>query len=905
MKLLNIVLIFAVSILLASTAIAQTTVTLTSSTGEVILTDGQILTGTGGTETHVTIADGATVTLNGVTISGSSSVDNSHKWAGITCAGDATIILADGTTNIVEGREHRYAGIFIPKNHTLTIKGGGTLNAKSLQYVVNNIHQSGAAGIGANSYTDCGNIVIEGGIITATGSRGSAGIGSTDSKSCGDITISGGTITATGGQGGNSGAGIGSSSGESSSCGDILISGGTVTAIGGYAAAGIGTGSGDNITTPSKCGNITITGGTINATKGEYATHSIGGGSKKGNSDMYSIGKVTIGGVEGAISKSPYTVTVVPSTYTVKYHANGGTGDMGSQSINVGIATPLSRNSFTRNGYAFIGWSNTADGDVAYTNGQSVTDLAAANGTKTLYAKWMSTADFPTGIQVDADFIETQTGFFYVNMPINAATTIVRINDFKYYPFKIYDDGGKNGDATSGANGNLTIYSPSGYNVNLTGKVEGKKGWLTVYDGSDENATSLGEFNSNSNISVSSAGSSITLHFATLADAILKGLNITATTSIINYTITYAGIDGATIPAPNPTSYTVETESFTLNNPSKDGYTFIGWTYEGHPTPNTSLTIPKGSTGNIVFTANWKQVYGALTLYYWGDVITASIQGDFSATESGFLKINSDINVNQVTFNRSFTKGVPATVMFPFSFAADAVNGKFYTLASVAPENGVWTAKMSETPIKGTIEANTPYIFKANSNLQKLTFENGTDGFTLQSTDDIKENANGDWTLHGVYTKTPLDAAGAINYGFAGQAKDGISVGQFIRAGEGVWADPMRCYLTYKNGALTKSALDLPDYIRVVFPDEVEQPDNGEIITTVSAISETSGAKVWSYNGTIYIEAQPDMDYTIVDLSGRVIKTGVTHTTREEVTLGKSTGIVIVKIAGKIYKLSL
>ena len=297
---------------------------------------------------------------------------------------------------------------------------------------------------------------------------------------------------------------------------------------------------------------------------------------------------------------------------------------------------------------------------------------------------------------------------------------------------------------------------------------------------------------------------------------------------------------------------------------------------------------------------------GALTLAQDQNGYTATIQGDFSSNESGFLRINSAINVNQVTFNRSFTKGVPATVMFPFSFDASKVNGKFYTLASVAPVNGVWTATMSD-PIKGTIEANTPYIFKANSNLQKITFENGTDGFTLQSTDDIKDNGSGDWTLHGVYTKTPLDAAGAINYGFAGQAKDGISVGQFIRAGEGTWADPMRCYLTYdkNNGVLSKSALDLPDYIRVVFPDEVEQPDNGEIITPVSAISETSGAKVWSYNGTIYIEAQPDMDYTIVDLSGRVIKTGVTHTTREEVTLGKSTGIVIVKFAGKIYKLSL
>ena len=114
----------------------------------------------------------------------------------------------------------------------------------------------------------------------------------------------------------------------------------------------------------------------------------------------------------------------------------------------------------------------------------------------------------------------------------------------------------------------------------------------------------------------------------------------------------------------------------------------------------------------------------------------------------------------------------------------------------------------------------------------------------------------------------------------------------------------MRCYLTY-NGSdarLAKAALDLPDRIRVVFPDEVEQPDNGEIVTPVSEISSESGVKVWSFDGTVYIEAQPDMDYTIVDLTGRTVKKGVTHSTHEEVNLNAK-GIVIVKIGNKTFKL--
>ena len=297
---------------------------------------------------------------------------------------------------------------------------------------------------------------------------------------------------------------------------------------------------------------------------------------------------------------------------------------------------------------------------------------------------------------------------------------------------------------------------------------------------------------------------------------------------------------------------------------------------------------------------------GALTLSEYGNRTIATLQGEFVS----MLDIVAKIEVDELTFHRTFKAGVPATIMLPFDFTPDNKIGNFYTLASVAPDSkGVWTATMSQ-PITGTIQANTPYIFKANSNLTKLTFANGDDGISLKSTKTINDNTNGDWTLHGVYEKTFLDDPNQVNYGFAGQASDddgiSISVGQFIRAGEGVWADPMRCYLTY-NGSdarLAKAALDLPDRIRVVFPDEVEQPDNGEIVTPVSEISSESGVKVWSFNSTIFIEAQPDMDYTIVDLTGRTIKTGVTHSTREEITLS-ATGIVIVKIANNIYKLSM
>ncbi|MBQ2594060.1 MAG: InlB B-repeat-containing protein, partial [Candidatus Riflebacteria bacterium] len=72
-----------------------------------------------------------------------------------------------------------------------------------------------------------------------------------------------------------------------------------------------------------------------------------------------------------------------------------------------------------------------------------------------------------------------------------------------------------------------------------------------------------------------------------------------------NYTITYNNIDGATFATANPTIYNVETETFTLTNPTKDDYIFLGWTYEGQTTPTTSVTISQGSTGDKEYTAHF------------------------------------------------------------------------------------------------------------------------------------------------------------------------------------------------------------------------------------------------------------------------------------------------------------
>lgn len=236
-------------------------VDLSTLTSDVVLLDGATLTGTldGATQKcKISIADGATVTLRNATINGEHTDDSHELWAGLTCLGDATIIL-DGT-NAVQNFNRYYPGLQPgPDGTTLTIRGSGSLTATGRNF---------GAGIGTKRDGTCGNIRIEDGTVTANGGDRSAGIGVAERGTCGHITITGGTVTANGGY---AGAGIGSGGGISgtSQCGNISISGGTVIATGGLQASGIGSGEGDDSPT-SLCGSISISGSaSVTATGGE------------------------------------------------------------------------------------------------------------------------------------------------------------------------------------------------------------------------------------------------------------------------------------------------------------------------------------------------------------------------------------------------------------------------------------------------------------------------------------------------------------------------------------------------------------------------------------------------------------------------------------------------------------
>ena len=140
----------------------------------------------------------------------------------------------------------------------------------------------------------------------------------------------------------------------------------------------------------------------------------------------------------------------------------------------------------------------------------------------------------------------------------------------------------------------------------------------------------------------------------------------TANWTINIYTINYELIGGI-CDCDNATTYTIETNTFSLNNPEKTGYTFNGWTGSNGDTPQTNITIQKGSFGNKYYIANWKtipyyinydlnngEIYGENPLIYTieSDDITLINPTNFDYEFAGWTGSNGTIPQKYLTIHK-------------------------------------------------------------------------------------------------------------------------------------------------------------------------------------------------------------------------------------------------------------
>ncbi len=343
---------------------------------------------------HVLTSDSVTASNNTLTAGWWVVTEDAKISPCLTVEGDVRLILEDGVTL------NAYQGIRVTGNNNLTIygqtEGTGTLVAKG---------GTNAAGIGGKGGESGGTITINGGTVTATGSKGSgiyqysaggAGIGGGNSGSGGTITINGGTVTATGDA---CSAGIGGGSyGEG---GTITINGGSVNATGGgyqtspESAGGAGIGGG----TEKRGGVVCITGGQITA-QGSTGAAGIGpGGDCRSEDDNY--GAITL-------SLSKDTDFVTANTYMNSH----------GKSSSITVAYPDGSEAFVR---------DADDKTATYSGTLSNDDIAAIAGKK------LVTAMLPTLMSASL----TLSGTIGVNYFMNLSGLKVDDLDSTYMEFTV------------------------------------------------------------------------------------------------------------------------------------------------------------------------------------------------------------------------------------------------------------------------------------------------------------------------------------------------------------------------------------------------------------------------------------------------------------------------------------
>ena len=236
----------------------------------------------------------------------------------------------------------------------------------------------------------------------------------------------------------------------------------------------------------------------------------------------------------------------VEAKYTVTLNKNGGSGGTNSVEATKGSAMPTLSSLPTRAGYTFAGYYSATSGGTKYynANGTSAKNFDKDANT-TLYAQWTA----------------------------NQYTVTYNANGGSVSPAKFTYKTNKNTTTSTAQNFTLATPTRTGYTFG---------GWTTSKSGTSiSNKTAL------------------TINGNTYGD-----FTVTASWSVVPYTISY-NLDGGTVSGTNPTQYNIETATFSLINPTKVGYDFVGWTGSNGSTPQTSVSIAKGSTGNKNYTANW------------------------------------------------------------------------------------------------------------------------------------------------------------------------------------------------------------------------------------------------------------------------------------------------------------
>ncbi len=348
-----------------------------------------------------------------------------------------------------------------------------------------------------------------------------------------------------------------------------------------------------------------------------------------GTSSSSTVASYSAGGVyTNDASITLYAVwSKIPSTYTVSYNANGGSGAPSSQTKTENVTLKLSITKPTRSGYTFLGWGTSSSAtSAAYSAGGNYT----ANASITLYAVWSKNVSYYTvsynanggsgapssqtkteGVSLTLSSTKpTRSGYTFLGWATSSGATSP-----SYYP---------GGSYTS--NASITLYAvwskvlstyTVSYNANggsgapsAQTKTEGVALTLSSTTPFRSGYSFLGWGTSASSTSPSySAGGTYTANASITLYAVWS-----KNTSY--YTVSYSSNGGSGAPMSQTKT---EDVPLTLSNtkPTRSGYTFLGW---GTSSSATSPSYYPGGTytanASITLYAVWSKVLSTYTVSY-------------------------------------------------------------------------------------------------------------------------------------------------------------------------------------------------------------------------------------------------------------------------------------------------
>jgi len=304
-------------------------------------------------------------------------------------------------------------------------------------------------------------------------------------------------------------------------------------------------------------------------------------------------------------------------TYTIIFDGNGAqSGNMVEQTVAAGVPGTLRRNGFQKENSSFAGWNTNPDGTgVFYENGANVKDL---KGDITLYAQWNETYQVTyDGNGADGGNVDVQA-FAAGGAAYTAKNKFTR-ESWRFTGWNTNPDGSgnfyKEGAALTEGAGDITLYAQwekvNTISFDGNGASAGSMDGQEVIDGTAVLAANMftrdGYRFTGWNTSADGTGT------AYADEAQITGLSedttLYAQWEAIAYVISYELNGGEN--GQNPAAYTC-TDSITLQEPKRTGYTFEGWyTDAGFNSP--AAGIAAGSTGDRVFYAKWEPIRYRIT----------------------------------------------------------------------------------------------------------------------------------------------------------------------------------------------------------------------------------------------------------------------------------------------------